>query len=208
MFTGLIEEMGVISASEAEGDSRLLTIDVSDDFAASLAEGDSVATCGACLTVTSHTKSTFTVLAVEETLRRTSLGKKMVGDSVNLERALAANARFGGHVVQGHVDGVGHIAEMRSEGEGLWVTIEPPHALMRYIVEKGSITLDGISLTVANVAYQRFSVVLIPHTREVTTAAKWEKGASLNIEVDLIAKYVERLMQWAMNNEQLANNVI
>ena len=201
MFTGLIEERGVISARKAEGDSRYLPNAVTEGFAASLAEGDSVAIYGACLTVTAHDKSTFTTLAVEEPLRRTTLGKKNVGDSVNLERALAANARFGGHVVQGHVDGVGHVAEIRSEGEGLWVTIEPPLALMRYIVEKGSITLDGISLTVANAAYQRFSVVLIPHTREMTTAAKWEKGTHLNIEVDLIAKYVERLLDW--NHQEL-----
>jgi len=207
MFTGLIEEIGVISASEAENDSRLLTIDVSDDFAASLSEGDSVAICGACLTVTSHTvtshdKSTFTALAVEETLRRTTLGKKAVGDSVNLERAMLANARFGGHIVQGHVDGVGNVTSVRPEGEGWWITIEPPLALMRYIVEKGSITVDGISLTVANVAHQRFSVVVIPHTRDMTTAAQWEKGVSLNLEVDLMAKYVERLLQFAMNKEQ------
>lgn len=202
MFTGLIEEVGVISASEAENDSRLLTIVVSEDFAASLSEGDSVAICGACLTVTSHTKSTFTALAVEETLRRTTLGKKNVGDSVNLERAMLATARFGGHIVQGHVDGVANLECVRPEGEGWWVTIEPPLALMRYIVEKGSITVDGISLTVANVAHQRFSVVVIPHTREMTTAAQWEKGVSVNLEVDLMAKYVERLLQFAMNNEQ------
>jgi len=196
MFTGLIEEMGVISASAAESDSRLLTIDVSDDFAASLSEGDSVAICGACLTVTKHTKSTFTALAVEETLRRTTLGKKNVGDSVNLERAMLATARFGGHVVQGHVDGVGHVEGVRPEGEGWWVTIEPPFELMKYVVEKGSITIDGISLTVANVAYRRFAVVVIPHTREVTTAGSWEKGLHVNLEVDLMAKYVERLLQW------------
>src|SRR5690606_2727055 len=127
---------------------------------------------------------------------RTTLGKKHVGDSVNLERAMLANARFGGHVVQGHVDGVGHIAEIRPEGEGWWVTIEPPFELMKYVVEKGSITIDGISLTVANVAYRRFSVVVIPHTREVTTAGNWEKGFHVNLEVDLMAKYVERLLQW------------
>ncbi|MEO6906741.1 MAG: riboflavin synthase, partial [Abditibacteriaceae bacterium] len=179
MFTGLVEEMGVISASEAESDSRLLTIDVSEEFAASLSEGDSVAICGTCLTmtshtVTSHTKSTFSALAVEETLRRTTLGKKAVGDSVNLERAMLTTARFGGHVVQGHVDGVGHVECIRPEGEGWWITIEPPFALMKYVVEKGSITIDGISLTVANVAYRRFAVVVIPHTRDVTTAGSWE----------------------------------
>jgi riboflavin synthase len=146
--------------------------------------------------VTSHTKSTFTALAVEETLRRTTLGKKNVGDSVNLERAMLATARFGGHVVQGHVDGVGHVESVRPEGEGWWVTIEPPFELMKYVVEKGSITIDGISLTVANVAYRRFAVVVIPHTRDVTTAGSWEKGLRVNLEVDLIAKYVERLLQW------------
>jgi riboflavin synthase len=120
---------------------------------------------------------------------------------VNLERALRLDARLGGHIVQGHVDGVGAVAGIRPEGEGWWVTIEPPGALMKYVVEKGSICLDGISLTVANVAYARFSVALIPHTRANTTAGQWSAGTSPNIEVDIVAKYVERLTQWhALSN--------
>jgi riboflavin synthase len=136
------------------------------------------------------------VQAVEETMRRTTLGLKKEGNKVNLERALQVGARLGGHIVQGHVDGVATVTVMRPEGEGWWISFEPPSSLMKYIIEKGSICLDGISLTVANVAYSRFSVALIPHTREVTTAGDWQTGYAVNVEVDMIAKYVEKLTLW------------
>jgi riboflavin synthase len=145
------------------------------------------------------------VQAVEETMRRTTLGLLQVGDKVNLERALRADARLGGHVVQGHVDGIGTIMTVRPEGEGWWVTIEPPLEMMRYMVQKGSVTLDGVSLTVANVAYSRFSVALIPHTREVTTAGRWEPGVQVNIETDIIARYVERFMGWSTGGAPSVN---
>jgi riboflavin synthase len=198
MFTGLIERLGRIEAIEEIGEARHFTISAPDaDYLKDAQIGESIAVSGVCLTATALTPTTFTISAVEETLRRTSLGARQVGDTVNLERALPVGARLGGHIVQGHVDGVADIVAMRDEGEGWWITFQPPFELMRYIVEKGSICLDGISLTVANAAYNKFSVALIPHTREVTSAGSWQSGGRVNVEVDIVAKYVERLTQWA-----------
>ena len=200
MFTGLIEQLGVLDCIEIIGEARRLRIGVADaEYLADAQIGESISVNGTCLTVTEYSENSFCVEAVEETLRRTTLGKRQVGDRLNLERAVRANARLGGHIVQGHVDGVGAIMNVRNEGEGWWITFEPPFELMKYIVEKGSICIDGISLTVANVAYSRFSVALIPHTREVTSAGAWQEGANVNLEVDIIAKYVERLTQWQQN---------
>jgi riboflavin synthase len=201
MFTGLVEHVGKLSHIEEVGDARRLTVEVADETYLQDAEiGESISVNGTCLTVVSFDQSTFNVEAVEETLRRTTLGQKQVGDHVNLERALRANARLGGHIVQGHIDGVATLDNIRDEGESWWVTFEPPFELMRYIVEKGSICIDGISLTVANVAYRKFSVALIPHSREVTTAGEWQAGSQVNLETDVIAKYVERLTQFSMNS--------
>jgi riboflavin synthase len=198
MFTGLIERLGRIEAMEEIGDARHFTIAAPDsEYLRDALIGESIAVSGVCLTATELTEKSFKVSAVEETLRRTSLGARQVGDTVNLERALPVGARLGGHIVQGHVDGVADIVGLRDEGEGWWVTFQPPFGMMRYIVEKGSICLDGISLTVANAAYNKFSVALIPHTREVTSAGSWELGGRVNVEVDIVAKYVERLTQWA-----------
>lgn len=202
MFTGLVERVGQITAIEnidsAEGLAQKLVIQVPDaEFLSDAVIGESISVNGTCLTATELTATTFAVTAVEETLRRTTLGGRKVGDAVNLERAIPVSARLGGHIVQGHVDGVATVTTSRPEGEGWWVTFEPPHELMKYVVEKGSICLDGVSLTVANVAYSKFSVALIPHTREVTIAGQWEPGVQVNVEVDIIAKYVERLTTWA-----------
>jgi riboflavin synthase len=205
MFTGLVERVGRIVEIEeigcADGEAaRRFVIDCGDSDNSKYLEdavlGESISVNGVCLTATSLEGSRFTVDAIEETLRRTTLGQKKVGDKVNLERALKANARLGGHIVQGHVDGVGIVSNVRDEGASWWVTFEPPSELLRYIVGKGSICIDGISLTVANVAYTKFSVALIPHTREVTAAGEWREGASVNLETDVLAKYVERLTQW------------
>lgn len=198
MFTGLIERVGTITEIAAENGRRRLVIDCGDtDFLQDAVIGESIAVSGACLTVVAFDQSTFTTQAVEETLRRTTLGQKQVGDRVNLERALRANARLGGHIVQGHVDGVATIESVREEGESWWITFEPPFELLRYIVEKGSVCIDGISLTVANVSYRKFSIALIPHTFEATTASDWRADASVNLETDVLAKYVERLTQFA-----------
>lgn len=196
MFTGLVEQVGKIESIEIVGEARRVRVGVDESFLSGAQIGESISVNGTCLTVTDFSSDFFQVEAVEETLRRTTLGKRQVGDCVNLERALRADARLGGHIVQGHVDGVAAIMGVRREGEGWWITFEPPFELMKHIVEKGSICIDGISLTIANVAYSRFSVALIPHTREVTTAGAWEIGSWVNLEVDIIAKYVERLMVW------------
>lgn len=198
MFTGLIERVGTIETIEEIGDSRRLVIGVQDDLWLNDAQiGESISVNGVCLTVIEYSNRTFAVEAVEETMRRTNLGRLAEGSRVNLERALLASARLGGHIVQGHVDGVGSVVASRTEGEGWWITFEPPFALMKFIVEKGSICIDGISLTVANAAYNRFSVALIPHTREITTAQNWDEGAQVNLEVDIIAKYVDHMTKWA-----------
>lgn len=200
MFTGLIERVGTIETIQEIGDSRRLVIGVEDDQWLSDAQmGESISVNGVCLTVIEYSNRSFAVEAVEETMRRTNLGRLAEGSRVNLERALLASARLGGHIVQGHVDGVGSVVASRTEGEGWWITFEPPFALMKFIVEKGSICIDGISLTVANAAYNRFSVALIPHTREMTTAQNWDEGAQVNLEVDIIAKYVDHMTKWAQN---------
>ena len=202
MFTGLIECVGTLAQLEKQGDAMRLTIDTGDSKYLQDAQiGDSISVNGVCLTATQISGAQFSVDAIEETLRRTTLGLKNVGDRVNLERALLASARLGGHIVQGHVDGVADVVRNQDEGQSWWVTFQPPYEMMRYIVQKGSVCLDGISLTVANAAYDKFSVALIPHTREVTTANEWQEGAQVNLEIDVIAKYVERLTQFAHGHE-------
>jgi len=197
MFTGLIERLGRVVAIEPLPQARKFTFGVDDDeFLADPAQGESIAGNGVCLTALDITRRTYSVVAVEETLRRTTLGELKVGDEVNLERALKASARLGGHIVQGHVDGVADVRLVRPEGESLWITFQPPTKLLKYIVEKGSICIDGVSLTVANTAYDKFSIALIPHTREVTNAKSWLPGARVNVEVDVLAKYIERLSNW------------
>lgn len=198
MFTGLVERLGRVAQVREEGNARHFVITVADEeFLQDAILGESISVNGTCLTATHLEPAAFTVTAVEETLRRTSLGSLAVDSPVNLERALPVSARLGGHIVQGHVDGVATVVITREEDQSVWVTLEPPSALMKYIVEKGSVCLDGVSLTVANVAYSRFSVALIPHTCQVTTAGSWKEGKLVNVEVDILAKYVERLLQWA-----------
>lgn len=193
MFTGIIEELGAVRALEVAGDSAVLRIEgplvVSDAV-----HGASIAVNGVCLTVTEHDTTGFSVDVMAETLRRTALGSLAVGDRVNLERALAADGRFGGHVVQGHVDGTALITA-RTPGER-WETVEftLDPGLSRYVVEKGSITVDGVSLTVTAVSDNGFSVSLIPTTLELTTLGRKGIGDPVNIEVDVLAKYVERLL--------------
>lgn len=203
MFTGLIERVGAIVEVQPENGGRRLVIDCGNaTYLDDAVIGESIAVGGTCLTVVALHESTFTVQAVEETLRRTTLGQKEVGDRVNLERALRANARLGGHIVQGHVDGVAVIESIREEGDSWWVTFEPPFELLRYIVEKGSICLEGVSLTVANVSYRKFSIALIPHTHGETTASDWRAGSLVNLETDVLAKYVERLTQFTLSGGQ------
>ncbi|MEX1005248.1 MAG: riboflavin synthase [Acidimicrobiia bacterium] len=193
MFTGIVEAVGVITeVADFDGGTRLVI--ESPEVTDGLEVGDSIAVQGACLTATDIADGRFTIGLVSETLRRTSLGRFTPSDRVNLERAMPASGRFDGHIVQGHVDGVGTVRQVMFEGEGRRLTIECPSDLVRYVVEKGSITVDGVSLTVASLDGDGFDVALIPHTLAVTTMGALESSSRVNLEVDILAKYVERLM--------------
>jgi riboflavin synthase len=193
MFTGIVEELGEVVAVARGGDSAVLTLRgplVTSDVSA----GASIAVNGVCLTVVAHEAATFSVDVMAETLSRSSLGALTAGDVVNLERAMAASSRFGGHIVQGHVDGTGQIVA-RTPGDR-WEVVQftlPPQ-VSRYVVEKGSITVDGVSLTVSAITDDTFSVSLIPTTLGLTTLGHKRVGDLVNLEVDVIAKYVERLL--------------
>lgn len=189
MFTGIVEELGTVVAVEPGAEGSRLT--VSGPLVTSDARhGDSIAVNGVCLTVVEVSAGEFTVDMVTETLRRSSLRGGVVGDRVNLERALAASDRLGGHIVQGHVDGTAVVRGTDSDGI---TRFELPQRLSRYVVEKGSITVDGVSLTVAALGEDEFGVALIPTTCELTTLGDRADGDTVNIEVDVLAKYVERL---------------
>ncbi|HUS67279.1 MAG TPA: riboflavin synthase [Kofleriaceae bacterium] len=194
MFTGLIEDVGVIAAVEARPDARVITVRPATLPVDELALGESVAVDGVCLTVTERGAGAFTVLAGAETLRRTTLGDLAPGARVNLERALRLGDRLGGHMVQGHVDGIGVLSGRDEAGDNLTLDVTAPGPLLRYVVEKGSITVDGISLTVTRVDDSSFSLALIPHTVQATAIAAKQVGGRVNLEVDMIAKYVERLL--------------
>jgi riboflavin synthase len=194
MFTGIIETVGTVTEIEGGPDGRRFTID-SALVTSDLDVGDSVAVNGVCLTATTIAGSRFTVDTIVETLDRTNLGSVVVGSGVNLERAMLASGRFDGHVVQGHIDGTGVIGRIEAEGNGQRWTITAPPQLMRYIVEKGSITVNGVSLTVAAVIDEAFQIALIPHTLEVTSFGDASAGDAVNLEVDILAKYVERLLE-------------
>jgi riboflavin synthase len=186
MFTGLVREVGTVVSFE---DGRLR---VESSIAASV--GDSVAIDGVCLTVVDGDRRTLAFDAVPETLARTTLGGLAPGAPVNLEPALRAGEALGGHYVQGHVDGVGRVRSVEDEGEGRRVWVDAPGGLLRYCVEKGSVTVDGVSLTVADLDEEGFAVALVPHTLEVTTLGDAAAGDAVNLETDVLAKYVERLV--------------
>lgn len=201
MFTGIVEELGTIRAVRRGAASAVLSIGAAEVLS-DLKIGDSVAVNGVCLTVTSLDDGGFTADVMHETLGRSSLGALAPGGRVNLERAMPANGRFGGHIVSGHIDGTGKIASVRPDDNALWYTIYAAPELLRYIVEKGSITIDGISLTVAAVDETSFSVSLIPHTAAVTTLGKKRAGDTVNLETDIIGKYVEKLLRPAPEPER------
>ena len=194
MFTGIIEETGVIRAVQRGAKSAVLTVEAKKVLE-DVHIGDSIATNGVCLTVTSVRGDCFTADVMNESLRRSSLGDLKPGSRVHLERARAANGRFGGHIVSGHIDGTGTVVSVRRDDIAVWYTIRTTPQLMRYIVEKGSVAIDGISLTVAAVETDRFSVSVIPHTAQETTLSEKRPGATVNLENDVIGKYVEKLMQ-------------
>ena len=193
MFTGIVRELGRIAAVDGTSDGSRIVVQAPETARAANV-GDSVAINGVCLTVTDAANGTLAFDAVPETLRRSSLGALAPGERVNIEPALRAGEPLGGHYVQGHVDGVGEIRHTEPEGDGRRVWIDPPADLQRYLVEKGSVAVEGVSLTVAELDAEGFAVALVPHTLAVTTLGDRGPGDSANIEVDILAKYVERLL--------------
>ena len=193
MFTGIVEERGIIRSLSMAGSSGKIRIQCRKVLE-NTRIGDSIAVNGICLTVVSMTNDSFTADVMAETIRRSSLGQCRNGDSVNLERAMAADGRFGGHIVAGHVDDTGTVVSLEREENAVWVTIKAPPDILRYVVEKGSIAIDGISLTVAYVDDACFKVSIIPHTGEETTLLTRKAGDIVNLETDIIGKYVEKLM--------------
>ena len=193
MFTGIIEEIGTVRRIEHGAKGARLTIQAKTVLEDTRI-GDSIATNGVCLTVVSMTDDSFSADVMAESLRRSSLGTLQGGSLVNLERAMAANGRFGGHIVSGHVDGVGRVQSVRRDDNAVWYTVSAPPRLLRYIVEKGSITVDGISLTVARVDGNSFAISAIPHTVAQTVLRNRRPGDLVNLENDIIGKYVEKLL--------------
>ncbi len=194
MFTGIVESVGVVTALDGGGEGRTITIEA-PDVVAGLPVGGSIAVNGACLTAVAVTEIGFEVEAISETMRRTNLGRLHVGDRVNLERAMRADGRFDGHIVQGHIDCAGTVTEKAADGNGVRVRVECGRTFMKHVVEKGSITVNGVSLTVSGVDDTGFEFALIPHTLAVTTFGGIGIGESVNLEADILAKYVERLME-------------
>lgn len=202
MFTGIIEEVGKIQSIRKGASSAMLSIQASD-IMQDIHLGDSIAVNGVCLTVTSISSNSFTADVMHETLNRSSLGNLRIGSPVNLERAMAANGRFGGHIVSGHIDGTGVVSGIHKDDNAVWYTIKTPLPVLRYIIEKGSIAIDGISLTVASVNKDSFRVSIIPHTASLTTLSSFRVGDSVNLENDCIGKYVERLMGKEIQNNHI-----
>jgi riboflavin synthase len=194
MFTGIVEEIGTVRSLRRGAHSAVLEIACSKVLA-DVHVGDSICTNGVCLTVTDFGRGAFRADVMHETLDRSGLGSLAPGSRVNLERAMAANGRFGGHIVSGHIDGTGTISSIEYDDNAVWFTIEAAPELLRYIVEKGSIAIDGISLTVARVSDADFAVSTIPHTNAVTTLGDRRAGDRVNLETDIIGHYVEKLMR-------------
>lgn len=193
MFTGIVEEVGNVREIRKGQTSSFIEIQAKTVLS-DVHIGDSIAVNGVCLTVTEFSADSFRADVMNETLNRSSLGSLRSGSHVNLERAMPANGRFGGHIVSGHIDGTGVITDIRRDGISVWYTIGTTAAVMRYIVEKGSVAIDGISLTVAKVTDSSFSVSIIPHTAEQTVLSYKKTGDTVNLENDIIGKYVEKLM--------------
>lgn len=192
MFTGIIEEKGIIKSIHAGGRSSRMVISAAK-ILEDLKMGDSINTDGVCLTVTEFSSSSFTVDVMPETLLRSTFGKLKPGRTVNLERALRLSDRLGGHIVSGHIDGTGRLEKIGKDENAVWLSIVAEEPILRYIVEKGSVAIDGISLTVAKVDHHTFEVSVIPHTQAETTILTKKTGDSVNIECDIIGKYIEKL---------------
>ncbi|CAF23615.1 riboflavin synthase [Candidatus Protochlamydia amoebophila] len=194
MFTGLVEEVGCLTKIEKRGDGIRFQIEASK-ILEDIKIGDSINVSGCCLTVVEYFKQSFSCDLVAETLQRTYFHHLSIGDFVNLERAIKYSDRLGGHLVQGHIDDIGRIISYSTlEGGAYWVTIKISPPLLRYVVHKGSITIDGVSLTIAEIGASHFSFAMIPHTGQCTILGRKGKGDLVNVEVDLMAKYIEKLM--------------
>ena len=193
MFTGIVRELGRVVSSDGGANGLALVVEAARS-ASQLAVGDSISINGCCLTAESVEGARISLHAVPETLARSTLGRLSVGDAVNVEPAVRAGDPLGGHYVQGHVDAVGRVQSVEAEGDGLRVFVEAPPEVLRYCVEKGSVTIDGVSLTVAELGHEEFAVALVPHTLEATTLSALAPGLEVNLEADVLAKYVERLL--------------
>jgi len=194
MFTGIIEAIGSVSQMQDKGGDLRLTLDVGKLDMSDVALGDSIAVNGVCLTVIEMTSSSFSADVSAETLRLTSLGKLGTSSPVNLEKALTLQTRLGGHMVSGHVDALGKILERRDDARSIWFRVEAPATLAKYIVHKGSITVDGTSLTVNAVDGNEFELNIAPHTAQETIMSGYQSGTEINLEVDIIGRYLERLL--------------
>ena len=194
MFTGIVEEIGTVKKI-ARGQKAYLEIQA-DRIFSDIHIGDSIAVNGVCLTVTGFSGKVFTADVMNETFSRSSLGSLKAGSHVNLERAMSANGRFGGHIVSGHIDGTGKITNIKKDGNAVWYKISADENIIKYTVEKGSIAIDGISLTVARIEKDNFSVSIIPHTSEETILSEKKVGDTVNLENDIIGKYVERFLNF------------
>ncbi len=193
MFTGIVRELGRVVSAEG-GAAGLALVVEAPETAVQLSVGGSISVSGVCLTAESVEGSHVTLHAVSETLDRSTLGRLAANDAVNVEPALRAGDPLGGHYVQGHVDAVGRVQSVEAEGEGLRVFVEAPQEVLRYCVEKGAVTIDGVSLTIAEVDPKGFAIALVPHTLEATTLSTLRPGLNVNLEADVLAKYVERLL--------------
>ena len=205
MFTGIIEETGKLRSLQKGSDSCVIAVSCQTVLEGTKV-GDSIAVNGICLTVTNLLSDSFTADVMNETLNRSSLGNTRPGECLNLERAMAADGRFGGHIVSGHIDGTGVIREIRKDANAVWYVIETEPDILRYIVEKGSIAIDGISLTVAKLDNTSFQVSVIPHTRAVTALTERTVGSVVNLENDIIGKYVEKLIKPYQPNDTAATS--
>ncbi len=194
MFTGIIEEIGTVAMLQRGQHSAVLKIQAKTVLEGTKT-GDSIAVNGVCLTVTELFSDSFKADVMHETLDRSALAKLVCGSRVNLERAMPADGRFGGHIVAGHVDGVGRITRIRRDDTAVWYTVEADSGVLRYVVEKGSVALDGISLTVADVTSKNFSISAIPHTVRQTVLHERREGDLVNVETDVVGKYIEKLMR-------------
>lgn len=199
MFTGLVEEIGTVEKIIKGAKSAKITIKA-HNVLENLKLGDSISTNGVCLTVVAFSKDHFTVDVMAETIRRSNLKKLSMGSKVNLERALQLSSRLGGHIVSGHIDGIGVIKDYKNEDNAVWITIEASPELLKYIVEKGSIAIDGVSLTVAYVDNKAFKVSIIPHTKDATSLLENKIGDEVNLECDIVGKYIEKFLSLKETN--------